>query len=127
MIAVQEALTNTLRHAGRTKAHVRLAVRRRGVRVIVVDEGPAADVVGEAADGEAAVDLARTTRPDVVLMDIRMPGTDGIDATRCLAGAAAVDPVKVLILTTFDAASWCTRPCVLAQAASSSRTRRRPS
>jgi DNA-binding NarL/FixJ family response regulator len=61
------------------------------------------DVVGEAADGDAAVDLARTTRPDVVLMDIRMPGTDGIEAARRLAGPTARDPVKVLILTTFDA------------------------
>jgi DNA-binding NarL/FixJ family response regulator len=70
---------------------------------MILDSEEDVEVVGEAADGEAAVALARTTRPDVVLMDIRMPGTDGIEATRRLAGATAVDPVKVLILTTFDA------------------------
>jgi DNA-binding NarL/FixJ family response regulator len=70
---------------------------------MILDSEDDVEVVGEAADGEAAVALARTTRPDVVLMDIRMPGTDGIEATRRLAGATAVDPVKVLILTTFDA------------------------
>jgi DNA-binding NarL/FixJ family response regulator len=58
-------------------------------------------VVGEAGDGASAVELARRLRPDVVLMDIRMPGMDGIQATRALAGPGVEDPVKVLILTTF--------------------------
>ncbi|MEW9547316.1 response regulator [Nonomuraea sp. NPDC050783] len=59
-------------------------------------------VVGEAQDGEEAVRLAASTRPDVVLMDIRMPGTDGIAATRRIAGDRGVPGCRVIILTTFD-------------------------
>jgi DNA-binding NarL/FixJ family response regulator len=59
-------------------------------------------VVGEAADGRQAVEAARRLRPDVVLMDIRMPLMDGIEATRRLAGPGVTDPVRVLVLTTFD-------------------------
>jgi DNA-binding NarL/FixJ family response regulator len=73
---------------------------RTGFTMILGTE-PDIEVVGEADDGAAAVALARSTRPDVVLMDIRMPGTDGITATRELTAGA--DPVRVLILTTFDA------------------------
>jgi DNA-binding NarL/FixJ family response regulator len=58
------------------------------------------EVVGEAADGRAAVDAVRTLRPDVVLMDIRMPGMDGIEATGYIAGEP--DAPRVLVLTTFD-------------------------
>ena len=58
------------------------------------------EVVGEAADGAAAIDLARATRPDVVLMDVRMPGTDGVEATRAIT--AELPAVRVLVLTTFD-------------------------
>jgi DNA-binding NarL/FixJ family response regulator len=58
-------------------------------------------IVGEAGDGATAVELARRLRPDVVLMDIRMPVMDGIQATRALAGPGVEDPIKVLILTTF--------------------------
>ncbi|GAA0256852.1 response regulator transcription factor [Actinomadura nitritigenes] len=57
-------------------------------------------VVGEAGDGESAVRAAERLRPDVVLMDVRMPGVDGIDATRRIT--ASDDPPKVIILTTFD-------------------------
>jgi DNA-binding NarL/FixJ family response regulator len=65
--------------------------------VLILGGAQDMEVVGEAADGEQAVELARETRPDVVLMDVRMPKLDGISATRELAGVA-----DVLILTTFD-------------------------
>jgi DNA-binding NarL/FixJ family response regulator len=74
---------------------------RTGFRMILSAE-PSLTVVGEAGDGATAVELARRLRPDVVLMDIRMPGMDGIAATRLLAGPGVEDPLKVLILTTFE-------------------------
>jgi DNA-binding NarL/FixJ family response regulator len=74
---------------------------RTGFRMIL-DAEPDLEVVGQAADGGEAVRLAGHVRADVVLMDIRMPGMDGIEATRRLAGDGAQDPVRVLILTTFD-------------------------
>ena len=69
---------------------------------MIVDAQPDMAVVGEAADGDEAVTLARRERADVVLMDVRMPRVDGIEATRRLAGPGVADPVKVVILTTFD-------------------------
>ena len=69
---------------------------------MILDAQPDIEVVGEAADGDEAVRQARRERADVVLMDIRMPDVDGIEATRRLAGAGVADPVKVVILTTFD-------------------------
>jgi DNA-binding NarL/FixJ family response regulator len=60
------------------------------------------EVVGEAADGRAAVEAARRLRPDVVVMDIRMPVLDGIEATRQIAGPDAETPAKVLMVTTFN-------------------------
>ncbi|GAA4566941.1 response regulator [Planotetraspora kaengkrachanensis] len=74
---------------------------RDGFRMILGAQ-PDMVVVGEAADGVEAVEAARRLRPDVVLMDIRMPGMDGLEATRRLAGPDVADPVKVLMLTTFD-------------------------
>jgi DNA-binding NarL/FixJ family response regulator len=73
---------------------------RTGFRMILSAEGDLA-VVGEAGDGASAVELARRLKPDVVLMDIRMPGMDGIQATRALAGPGVEEPIKVLMLTTF--------------------------
>jgi DNA-binding NarL/FixJ family response regulator len=63
---------------------------------------PDLEVVGEAGDGQQAVDAARRLRPDVVVMDIRMPVLDGIEATRRLAGPGVTDPVRVLVVTTFN-------------------------
>jgi DNA-binding NarL/FixJ family response regulator len=72
---------------------------RAGFRM-VIDSQPDLTVVGEAGDGAAAVDLLRCTPADVVLMDIRMPGTDGIAATRQVT--ALPEPPRVVVLTTFD-------------------------
>ncbi len=72
---------------------------RRGFRMILEAED-GLTVAGEAGDGAEAVELTRRLRPDVVLMDIRMPGTDGIEATRRIT--AAQPDVRVLVLTTFD-------------------------
>jgi DNA-binding NarL/FixJ family response regulator len=77
------------------------AVVRAGFRTILTAE-PDITVAGEASDGAQAVRLARRLRPDLVLMDIRMPGTDGIRATEQLAGDGVADPVAVLAVTTFD-------------------------
>ena len=76
------------------------AVVRAGLSVILGAEEDI-EVVGEAADGAEAIALARELRPDVVCMDIRMPGTDGIAATRAIVSDPDLD-VDVLILTTFD-------------------------
>ncbi|MGH8903192.1 MAG: response regulator [Egibacteraceae bacterium] len=73
---------------------------RNGFRMLLRQAGH--EVVGEAADGAEAVEVARALRPDVVLMDVRMPVLDGIEATRLLAGPDVADPVRVLVLTTFD-------------------------
>jgi DNA-binding NarL/FixJ family response regulator len=77
------------------------ALVRAGFRGIVAAT-PGFSVVGEAGTGAEAVQQARSTRPDVVLMDVRMPELDGIEATRQITRSAATSGVRVLILTTFD-------------------------
>ncbi|MFI1600914.1 response regulator [Streptomyces griseofuscus] len=77
------------------------ALLRSAFRVLV-DSEPDMEVVGEASDGAQAVLLAKERRPDVVLMDIRMPGTDGLAATRLISEDADLAQVHVVILTTFE-------------------------
>ncbi len=74
----------------------------RGSFRVLVETAPGFNAVGEAEDGVAAVELAGRLRPDVVLMDVRMPRMDGIEATRRICGNPATSGVRVLILTTFD-------------------------
>jgi len=76
------------------------ALVRVGFRMLI-DVEPGIEVVGEASDGVEAVDVVRRTRADVVLMDVRMPGLDGVEATRRLL-AGGTDGPKVIVLTTFD-------------------------
>jgi DNA-binding NarL/FixJ family response regulator len=77
------------------------ALVRAGFRALLNAE-PDIEVVAEAADGVEAVRLAQQTTPDVVLMDIRMPGVDGLEATRRIAADPALSGTKVVILTTFE-------------------------
>lgn len=69
---------------------------------MILDAQPGIEVVGQAADGLEAVEFARRLRPDVCLLDIRMPGLDGIAATRELAGPGVEDPMAIVVITTFD-------------------------
>ncbi|MEO8899818.1 MAG: response regulator transcription factor [Candidatus Dormibacter sp.] len=78
------------------------ALVRGGFRMLL-ESADDIEVVGEAGDGEQAVALVVATKPDVVLMDIRMPGTDGLEATRRIAADSELAGVRVLILTTFEA------------------------
>jgi DNA-binding NarL/FixJ family response regulator len=70
--------------------------------VMILGAQPDLEVVGQAADGLAALDLATRLRPDVLLVDIRMPGLDGVQVTRRLAGPDVTDPMAVVVITTFD-------------------------
>jgi DNA-binding NarL/FixJ family response regulator len=69
---------------------------------MILDAQPGIDVVGQARDGQEAVELAEHLRPDVCLFDIRMPRLDGIEATRRLAGPDVASPIAVVVITTFD-------------------------
>lgn len=77
------------------------AMVRGGMRLLLEDE-PDIRVVAEAADGAEAVALARELRPDVCLVDVRMPRLDGIEVTRALAGPGVAHPLRVVVVTTFD-------------------------
>jgi DNA-binding NarL/FixJ family response regulator len=77
------------------------ALIRGGLRALIEAE-PDLEVVSEAADGAAAVEVVTKLRPDVVLMDIRMPGVDGLEATRRIAANPDLADVRVLVLTTFE-------------------------
>ncbi|MDX3517887.1 response regulator transcription factor [Streptomyces scabiei] len=74
---------------------------RMGFRLILGAQ-PDIEIVGEAADGATCVELARRLRPDVCLVDIRMPRLDGLDVTRALAGPGVRTPLRVVVITTFD-------------------------
>jgi DNA-binding NarL/FixJ family response regulator len=77
------------------------AMVRGGLRLILEDQADI-EVVAEVGDGVAAVEAARRLRPDVSLVDIRMPRLDGIEVTRTLAGPGVRDPLRVIVVTTFD-------------------------
>jgi DNA-binding NarL/FixJ family response regulator len=77
------------------------ALLRAGIKALL-DAEEDIEVVGEASDGREAIELVLSTRPDVVLMDIRMPGTDGLEATRVLASDPTLADTRIIVLTTFD-------------------------
>ena len=88
-----------------TPIRILLADDQEGIRVafrLILDAQPDMTVIAEAADGTTALELARHLRPDIVLADVRMPGLDGLHLTRELAGPGAADPIRVVVVTTFD-------------------------
>ena len=98
-------MINTPEHGAQPMIRVLVADDQDIVRAgltMLLDAQPGIEVIGEAADGREAVTLAQRLRPDVCLLDIRMPGMDGIQATRQLAGPDVADPLAVVVITTFD-------------------------
>ncbi|SDG52386.1 DNA-binding response regulator, NarL/FixJ family, contains REC and HTH domains [Sinosporangium album] len=77
------------------------AVVRMGLKAIISRE-PDLELVGEAADGSAALEVLRTTRPDILLLDLRMTGLDGIDTLRAIAADPELKATRVIVVTTFD-------------------------
>jgi len=87
------------------RIRILIADDQENIRVayrIILDAQPDMIVIGEAADGASAVERARHLRPDVVLADIRMPGMDGLELTRLLAGPQVSDPFRIVVVTSFD-------------------------
>ncbi|MEW2401277.1 response regulator transcription factor [Streptomyces sp. NPDC046862] len=98
-------MTDRTNRTDRTPIRVLIADDQDMVRTgfrFFLDAQPDMTVVAEASDGESAVRLAREVRPDVCLLDIRMPRMDGLEATRLLAGPDVADPLRVVVVTTFD-------------------------
>lgn len=81
---------------------------RSGLR-LVLDAQPDMTVIGEAANGAAAIEMARHLRPDIVFTDIRMPRVDGLEVTRQLSGPRVSDPIRVIVMTIFDLDDYVTR------------------
>jgi DNA-binding NarL/FixJ family response regulator len=81
---------------------------RSGLR-LVLDAQPDMTVVGEAANGAKAIEMARHLRPDIVFTDIRMPRVDGLEVTRQLSGPRVSDPIRVIVMTIFDLDDYVTR------------------
>ena len=98
---------------------------RAGFRLLV-ESAADLEVVGEAADGTEALELARRERPDVVLMDIRMPVMDGLEATRHITADETLAGVRVLMLTTFDLDEYVYQALRVGASGFLLRTRRRP-
>ncbi len=108
-----------------TKVRVLIADDQEMVRVgfrMILENQPDIEVVADVPDGITAVAKARELRPDVCLVDIRMPGIDGLEVTRQLAGRGVAEAVKVVVVTTFDLDEYVTRRWRTGPAASCSRT-----
>ncbi|WP_448630351.1 response regulator [Cellulomonas soli] len=93
---------------------------------MILDHEPDLEVVGEAGDGDAALEVVLAQLPDVVLMDVRMPRTDGVEATRRIRADERCAAVRVVVLTTFDDEEYVEERCGPVRTRSCSRTPNRP-